>query len=265
MFECLNIWPYRHLILHKAWADFRADSERNYLGVLWWILDPIINITIYFVVFGGIFGRGGPDNPDYIPFLTIGIIGWIWFNTAVTSASRSILANVGFVRQVPFKKVVFPCSQIMICSYQFGFSLLVLFSVLFLFKVPPSPFWLLLPVVLAVEFLLITAFAFVLGAFVPFVPDLGNLVAYTLRLAFFLSCVMYPIEAVAEKSPTIAEWLYFNPMVHVLNSLRDVLMYARFPNWQVLGALALLSCLGIYLGAWFMHRFNEIYAKRIVA
>ena len=114
MFARLPLRPYRDLVVHKAWADFRAESQRTYLGVAWWILDPVINTTIYYLVFG-VFMRHGGDN--YIPALTTGIVTWLWFFAGVNGASRSIMAHVSFVRQVSFNKIVFPLSNVLMCTY----------------------------------------------------------------------------------------------------------------------------------------------------
>lgn len=258
MSQVFRIWPHRDLILHKAWADFREESSRTYLGVVWWILDPLINIAIYFLVFGVFFNRG---IPDYVPFLTIGIVLWLWFFSGVNAATRSILSHVGFVRQVSFHKVVFPLSRILMSTYQFGFSLVVLVGVLAAFGFFPGPAWLLFPVVLLAEFVLILGAGLLLAAFAPFVPDLVTVVNYVLRLVFFLSAVMYSLEMLGPRSQAI---LVYNPMVHVITAGREVLMHGRSPDWAALGAVALFGGLCTVIGTALIARFNRVYAKRIV-
>lgn len=262
MHHSLNIWPYRHLIMHKAWSDFRAESERNRLGMFWWILDPVLNIAIYYVVFGMIFSRGGTD---FIPFLTIGITGWLWFNASVSSASKSILSNVSFVREVSLNKLVFPICQILVCTCQFGFALVVLFGVLVLSAVTPTLTWLLLPPLLLVELLLIMAVSLPLCALTPFMPDLASLVTYALRALFFFSCVMYSLADAADAAPQVHFLLQLNPIVHVLNSYRAVLLYNEWPDWSALLIILAGSGLMAFIGARLILRFNPVYAKRIVA
>lgn len=258
MLQCLNIWPYKDLILHKAWAEFRSESERRYLGLVWWMLDPLIQMAIYYFVFGILLQRGGPG---FIPLLLCGLTCWRWFDSGVKNGSRSILRHKGFVQRVAFHKIVFPVSMLLTSMMKFAFSLMVLFILLGISGVPFQPYFFLLPVVLAVELLLIFGLSLPLAAFVPFVPDVYSLVEYALRLMFFMSAIFYRIDDQPEKLQLI---LRLNPMCIVIESSRDVLLHARMPDWGRLGAVAALGVLGIYAGAYMTWRFDSYYAKRMV-
>jgi len=246
-----HIYQYRHLIVHKAWADFRAESQRTYLGVGWWIVDPIISTFIYYLVFGVFFDRGGED---FVPYLVTGIIGWNWFMASVIAASVSIWNNATMVRQVSFNKIIFPCSQILVCTYKFAFSMLVLFGALFLYGYYPDPYWLLAIVPMLVGFMLISACGLILGAIVPFFPDLASFVPYVLRLGFYMSCVMFKLEELASRFQTIIK---LNPMVHILNAYRDVIMNHQVPALQPLFILMLISIVIWFLGRVFFKRIER--------
>ncbi len=110
MLQCLDILPYRHLILHKAWADFRADVDKTYLGMAWWVIDPLINTGIYYFVFSVIM-KSRVEN--FVPFLLIGIVFYRWFDAALKAGSKAILSNMAFVRQVAFHKMVFPIANML--------------------------------------------------------------------------------------------------------------------------------------------------------
>lgn len=228
------------------------------MGVAWWVLDPLLNTCVYFLVFGVFLNRG---VENFFPFLIIGLVAWRWFGTNVAQGGKSILRNVSFVRQVSFKKIVFPLSVIMTNTYQFCFSVGFLLVVLALYKLWPQEQYLALPVLLLVESLLILAIVLPLSAITPFFPDLGPITDHTLHIMFFLSAVMYPIEILP---PQIQHLLYYNPMVVIIDGFRDVLMYHRWPNWTALGIVACCSLPGIYLGAYLIARFDRVYAKRIV-
>ena len=258
MFRCLNVWAYRHLIFHKAWADFRAESRRNYLGVFWWVIDPIFNTLIYYLVFGLFLQRGGGD---YVPYLITGIVGWQWFFAAVNSSSVSIWVSAPLVRRVALKKIIFPLSKIIMSTYKFGFALLVLWVALLSYGYHPDSFWFLALAPMVVQLLLITACGLILAAIIPFVPDVASSVPYILRLGFFFSCVMYRLEKMPEQAQV---YLRLNPMVHILNSYRSVFMYGRHPDWPLLAGLAALGLGGSILGAALIYRFDGAYAKRIV-
>ncbi len=259
MFNCINVFPYRNLILHKAWADFRADGQRTYLGILWWVIQPLINIGVYYLVFGLIFKRGGEN---YIPNLAVGVVAWQWFSSTILSTNTSILRSMPFVRQVAFPKIIFPLCVILNSTLQFFFSLLVLFFVLALFGFTPDAYMAALPGLLLIELLLIMGVTLPLCAIVPFIPDVAKLVEYVLRIMFFLSCVFYTIESYPEK---YRPWVLLNPMVTVITGMRDILINERWPDMQSLGITVAASLVFIYIGAWLISRFEKIYAKRVTS
>lgn len=253
-----TLWRYRNLIAHKAWADFRAESERTLLGMWWWLINPIIDTAVYYVAFAVFFQRGGGD---YVPFLIIGIVTWGWFASCLVSGSSSILRNAATVRQVAFPKLLFPVIQIAVSTYRFLFSLIVLLATLFLYHYYPTSYWLLVPAIMLVEVLLIAALTLPLCAVVPFVPDLANFIQYTVHLFFFLSCVMIRME---DMGAGVASYIRLNPIALVLNAYRDVLLHQRLPDFASLGTIAGVSVLGIALGAALIGTFDGIYAKRMV-
>lgn len=254
-----SMWKYKDLVLHKSWADFRADSQRTYLGVLWWAMDPIINMFIYYLIFGVIMRR---STPNFMPFLLVGLVMWRWFDSSSRNSARSIYANVGFVRQVSFPKIVFPLTTIATSTYQFCFSLTVLLIALKIFGIPLTLYWLAFPVILLVELMLLAAISLILGSVVPFVPDLVNLIDYLFRILFFLSGVIYDVSSIHVES--LKTVLRLNPMVILTEAGRNVLMYQKMPDWTALGYIAAGSLVGMAVGASLIGRYNLVYAKRIV-
>ena len=264
MLKCLSIWPYRHLIRHKAWADFRAQSQRTHLGFVWWLLDPIISTAVYYLVFGIFMGRGESEahgGEPFVPYLVTGIVGWLWYNSAVNTSARSIWTNIGLIRRVSSPRIVFPISSVIEATLRFSFALIVLFVTLLFYGYLPNLHWLLVLVPMVAQLLLILGCGLLLAAVLPFFPDLANLIPYLLRIGFFMSGVMYYVE---DRSETVQSYLRCNPMVHVLNGYRDVLMRRTIPDWHTLGLIAGLSLIGIYVGAYLIHRFEGLYAKRTV-
>lgn len=248
----------RDLILYRAYADLRSESKRTYLGVLWWILAPIITTMIYYVVFRVLLRRGGED---FIPFLFIGLVMWRWFDSTVSEGARAILNNRSMLRQVALPKIVFPATVALVKTFKFAFSFMVLFFVLWLFDFEIQKYYLALPVLLIIEFLFIMAVMLPLSAIVPFFPDMGELIGHVLQLMFFLSCIFYSVKDVGTK---YEELLYLNPMILLISSFRDVLMREKWPyHWDYLVILALLSALFIYVGAALISHFDKVYAKRI--
>ena len=253
----LGFRHYKNLIVHKAWADFRAEAERTYLGVIWWVLDPLINMAIFYLVFG-VFLKVG--TPDFLPFLLTGLVVWRFIDATVVRASNSILQNVNMVRQVAFRKIIFPLIAVGTCLLEYVFSLALLFTVLLICGYRPGVTWLAVPVLLAVELMLVLAMSLPLAVVVTFVPDVGKLISQVLRILFYLSGIFYTAKRLP---PSVGPWLKYNPALHIVEGMRDVLMYGVWPNWTALGVVALLSVLGTAGGFLLIRRFDPLFAKRI--
>ncbi len=94
-----------HLILYKAWADLRSEARKFYLSYLWWILEPLFEMFIYYLVFAVLLNRG---TPNFVQFLLIGLVAWEWFGTTVMHCGGSILGAKGLIQQASIPKFVFP-------------------------------------------------------------------------------------------------------------------------------------------------------------
>ncbi len=253
-----NLLPYRQLILYKAWCDFRAEAERTLLGPLWWILDPLISMAIYYLVFGVFLKRG---TEDFVPFLIVGILGYRLFEGSVRRMGNSIYGARSLCDQVALRKLVLPVTSLLTSLYEFAFKLPLLFGVLALWGFRADVHYAALPAVLAVEVLLTCAVGLVLAALVPFVPDLANAATYALRVGFFLSGVMYSGESLPAG---VQRWFWLNPMSQLVHAQRQALMYGQWPEAPVLVWIAAASALGLLLGIWLLARCDGLYAKRMM-
>jgi len=260
MLDCINVWGQRDLILYKAYADFRAEVERTYLGVLWWVLEPIINTAIYYFVFSKLLDIRGGMGTEFVPFLLIGIIMYSWFNVTVNRASTSILANKAMVSQVNFKKIIFPITTIITSSIGFAFAFAVLLVALWCMGYGITIHYAALPGLMLIQLLIITAVAIPTAAMVPLVQDLKNLITYVLHLLFFLSGILYNVDNLSEE---VQRLFWFNPVAQIISAYRDVLMYHRWPHRPVLLLVALIALIITYFGARYIAKLDSQYAKRM--
>lgn len=248
---------YLSLIIEKSTADFISEARRGYLGILWWIVEPIIYMLVFYVIFVVVFDRGGEDR---VAFLLTGLVVWKWFATSIPQCSNCIVANIGLVCQVYIPKHVLPGMVVLTSAIKF----LIIFMLLIVFLVisgkSPSVEWISLPVLMAVQLGVILAIGSVLAAIVPFLPDLKIVIDNGMMLLFFLSGIFFDISAV---SPEIRGYLYLNPMVGIIDNYRVVLLKGVWPNWFLLGVIFSISLMGLALGWYLLRRFDRTYAKVI--
>ena len=253
-----NLLPYRQLILYKAWCDFRSEAERTLLGPVWWILDPLISMAIYYLVFGVFLKRG---TEDFVPFLIVGILSFRLFDGSVRRMGNSIYGARSLCDQVDLRKLVLPTTSLLTSLYEFAFKLPLLFGVLALCGFRADVHYTAFPAVLAVEVLFICAVGLPLAALVPFLPDLGSGAAYALRIGYYLSGVMYSGESLPAE---VQRWFWLNPMAQLVHAQRQALMHGEWPDGWVLLGIAGASAVVALLGVWLTARCDGLYAKRMM-
>ena len=87
----------KDIIYFKTYAELKAESHRYYLGILWWLIEPIIYMLVFYFVFGVLFQRG---TEDFVPFLLTGLVFWHWFQSTVMQSADTISANRFLLNQV---------------------------------------------------------------------------------------------------------------------------------------------------------------------
>ena len=104
-----EVWGYRHLVWHLSSAQAWATNQNNYLGQLWAVLNPLLLVGSYYLIFGLLLKtRGGTSN--YIAFLTIGIFVFGYSASAIIAGSRAVVGQIGLVRALRFPRAVLPIS-----------------------------------------------------------------------------------------------------------------------------------------------------------
>lgn len=248
---------YLDLILFRAYAGLRAESSRNYLSFAWWILDPILSMATYYLVFQILFTG---NRKDYVPFLLIGLVIWQWFANALNHCTNSILYSGSLMNQTSLPAAIFPSTVLVMDTTKFllVFSLLIVFLLSYGYMINLA--WFFIPILLVLQLLLITGCAFFIAAIVPFIPDIKFLVEAILHLMLFISGVFYSGEIVPEQ---FKYYFYLNPIVVLIDSYRTIFMYNTFPNSQHIIYVFILASL-IFLGSnWLLTKLEKSYPKLV--
>ena len=255
----MELRQYRELIVYRAYADLKAERERTLLGILWWIIEPVTSMLIYYFLFKVVFQRG---TEDFVPFLLVGIVIWHWFASTVQNGASAILQNKSLVQQAPIQALVFPVIIFIENSVKFSGSLGILLAFLWIYGFDFQIHYLILPPLLFVELLLIFGAMLPLAAIVPFLPDIRNALPHVLRIGFYGSAILFPPEMFPDRWRWVLD---YNPMALVVRSMREILMYNQWPvMWGPLLGAAAFAVFMTGVGALLIHRLNGVYGKRII-
>lgn len=246
---------WAQVVLYKAFAELRSDAEKYYIGYLWWMVEPIIEMAVWYLVFAQLLHR---YTEDFVAFLLCGLVPWRWFSVTVLSGSASITGNHGLAMQVFVPKLVFPLVSIAVNTAKFFIVLAVLALFLNLYGIGASWSYLAIPPLIVVQLLFVSAVTILTAAVVPFLPSLRVVLDAGMRIGFALSGIFF---SVAAQPASHRWWLHLNPMTPILDAWRDVLMYHRAPDWRLLGLIAAVSLPGVLAGRAVIHRYEYLYPK----
>lgn len=230
-----HIYKRKDFILYLVSSGLKAQHRNTFLGYGWWLLDPFLNVFIYYLVVAVIFQRGGEG---YGFFLIIGLIVWRWLNTSIATASKSIVSQAGIITQTYLPKAVFPICTSITQLINFGFGLLVIAIFSVVFGTVPGLELLWLPYIVGMQLLFTIAIALAIGFVSVFIRDVEMLVTHLLRIWFYTSPVIW------QESMIPARWhwvLGINPMTHFLSSYRAIFMHNSPPDYQVLLYIGIVS------------------------
>lgn len=239
------------LIYYLVTSGLKAQHKNSFLGYFWWLIDPFLNVAIYYFVVVVVFRR--PGGAQYGMYLVTGMIVWRWLSATVGAASNSIISQSSIISQVYLPKSIFPISAAFTHFINFGFGLIVVFLFFLYFHFVPGVqiFW--LPLIILIQLLFMLAISFPIAFVCVFIRDVNNLVDHAMRLWFFGSPVIWYADMIPQK----AQWLLkINPMHHILGCYRDVLINNSPPDYVMLIAIGMIS-LGCILPMIYFYSKNE--------
>lgn len=246
MFNVLE-QPFAALIKHRSLVAQLAKREvlGRYrgatFGMLWSLISPILMLAIYTLAFGYILRSRWPGSSgsteDFVLILFCGLIIHSFFAECLTTAPRLIIANANYV-----KKVVFPLDALvwsMVFSALFHLATNVVVLLIMKWFLHDTVPWavVLLPLVLLPLVILAVGVSLLVSAIGVYVRDVGQFVGVLATAMLFLSSAIVPVEAIPEEY----KWVFrINPLTHVIDQAREVVIWGRVPDWGAIGLQMLL-------------------------
>ncbi len=241
----------------------KADASKFILGYLWWILEPLLWVAIFYLVFNVILDSKGRSGGEFLLFLACGKFAFIWFSKTVTQASNSIVANKSLVSKINVPKSLFPMAVVQESLYRQASVYLCLFAMLVAFGTPITLAWLWLLPVLLVNYLVIVAGS-LLGAYlVCLVRDISKVIPLGMMFLLFTSGIFWDIRNIGdpEKSELI---LALNPLAFLLDAHRQVLLHQIQPDLFHLSMIAVGSVLLILVMLGLMRKRSQFLALKVL-
>lgn len=252
---------YRQLVVNLTVRDLKVKYKGSALGIVWSLLNPLVMMAIYTLVFG-IFLRA-VKLPDYWAFVLGGLLSWIFFSSALTSATVSFIRNPSLITKVAFPIESLPLATILANFINYLIMLAILLVVLVAVRVPVGVSLLVLPVIVVAQLAFTIGLGLFLASATVYFRDLEHLVGLVLTAWFYLTPILYPLQAggLPGAAGRVVPYLRLNPLSWFLENYHAVLYYGRWPDPGIFtlmmagSALVLVGGYGLF--AWLRPRIPE--------
>lgn len=219
----VELWQNRRLIWKLAKNDFKKRYAGSYMGALWALVQPVITVVMYYIVFDKIMHSGGGGLRDsgevpFVLFLTAGLVPWFYFNEAWTNATNALREYDYLVKKVVFKISVLPIIKAIAATFIHVFFVLILLVVAAIYGYYPSVYTIQLVYYSACLFIFVLALSYTTCSVVVLFKDLSQIINIILQIGIWATPIMWNIEGVSD------EWKIFfklNPLVYIVNGYRD--------------------------------------------
>ncbi len=255
-----DVVKYYNYMVRAAKSALKTEVANSYLNWIWWILDPLFTMLIYYVIFGVIFNG---KEKYFVLFLFTGLTMWNFFNKNVVQSVNMIKRNKSIVAKVYIPKYILLISNMMINGFKMMISWAIVVLMMIFYRVEIS--WYILYFIPIMIILVIFTFGFSVHLlhFGVFVEDLNNVVNIAFRLLFYMTGIMYNIETRIHNPIICRILIYGNPVALLITDMRKVLLYQSAPSvkgmllWTVIALI--LSALGVRQ----IYRNENTYVKVI--
>ena len=248
---------YNPLLIELVSRDIKVRYRKSVLGMLWTVLNPLLMMCVITVVFSTIFKQNIPNFPIY--YLSGSLI--FSFNSeATTNAMHSILSNCSLIKKVYLPKYLFPISCVLSSLVNLGFSLVAMFIVMIVTCTPFHATLLLMPIPIFYTFLFSVGLGTMLAALTVYFRDIAHFYGVFILAWTYFTPIFYPVDILPDFALRLMQ---FNPMVHYVNFMRELVIYGTFPGITENLICVAMSVLMLFAGFWVFYKKQDHFVLYI--
>ena len=252
-----DLYQYRELLKTSVKKEVRGKYKNSFLGVLWSFLNPLLQITVYALVFPLIL-RNNQDN--YVIFLCCGLIPWTFFATSINRSAFSFIENGNIIKKVYFPREIIPISVVTSEAINFLISTVIILGFVIFGGLGITKYVLLYPIVLIIQYFIVLAISLIISSICVYLRDLQHFVGVALQLLFYAAPIVYAPSSIPDKFQWI---LKFNPMTYIINSYRDIFYNQTMIEGNALIVVFFLAIIGCIIGYTIFNKLQKGFAEQL--
>jgi len=253
-----ELWKYRELLYFLTWRDILVRYKQAVLGVAWAVLQPLLTMIVFTVVFNKILGIQSPASDlPYAVFSFAGLLPWQFFAGALSRSGVSLVGNANLLSKVYFPRLVIPFSAVLAGLVDLGISFLVLIGLMAAYGIVPTWHAVFLPLFVVLALATALGVSLWLSALNVLYRDVQYVIPFLVQLWMFVSPVIYPIDKIPAGPLRVAFAL--NPMTGVIGGFRWALLGQEFPGGYMWISTVVVAVL-LFGGLFYFKRMERVFA-----
>jgi lipopolysaccharide transport system permease protein len=249
---------YRDLFYFLVWRDIKVLYAQTILGFSWAILQPVVQIVIFTIVFGKV-ARVATDGIPYVLFSTVAIIPWTYMSQAMTQSSQSLVSGQHMLGKVYFPRLIFPLTSVLAKLVDFGISMLIVLAAALYYRVVPTWNVLLFPIFVVLMASIAAGVGMWLSAMAIRFRDVKHAMPFAVRMLMYTAPIVYSASSIPEK------WRFvysLNPIVAVIEGFRACLLGTPMP-WAYIWPGMITAAILLITGAFYFKRMERVFVDVI--
>lgn len=247
----LRLLDYRDLIAALVARDLKVRYRRSAIGFLWTMLQPLLMMLVFQVVFSALFRF---DIQNYPVYAFAGILFWNFFSQSILASMNSLKGNAQLLQKLPVPKAVFPLATVISGLINLGFALVPLLGLLIVTGHRLSPALLFLPVAILLAAVFTLGAGLLLSPLAVFFHDVVEIIGVLLTVVMYLTPIFYPLAIVPERLRFLVR---FNPVRSILEVFRDPIYFGKIPPLSHLLVCVVVTAGALAVGALVFRRASD--------
>jgi ABC-2 type transport system permease protein/lipopolysaccharide transport system permease protein len=248
-----ELWQSRELVRVLAEREFQARYKQTLLGVLWALITPVLLVIVFTVFVERVADVDTGDAP-YVLFAYIALIPWSFFSSSLTRGGGILVMESATLNKVRCPREVFPLAGVASAGIDMVVSTFVFAGLVVLtgYELRITVFW--VPLIFALQLAFVVGVVLLFSVLAVYVRDVLQALPLLLQLGLFATPVAYGIEAIPKDWWPV--YAFVNPLVAVIESYRQTVLYGYAPPWELVGPATASTALLLVGGFWLFKRLE---------
>jgi len=219
----IELWQNRHLIWKLAKNDFKKRYAGSYLGAVWAMIQPVVTVIMYYIVFDVIMGAGDQvgaraTHIPYVLFLTAGLVPWFYFTEALNNGTQALIEYSYLVKKVVFKISILPIIKVIAATFIHAFFVVVMLIIAAIYGFYPTIYTIQILYYSLCTFIFVLALCYSTCAIMVFFKDIAQIISIILQIGMWATPILWNISAFDLK---VQSYIKINPLVYIVEGYRS--------------------------------------------